>query len=290
LDSLLGLNEKGENAARATVPVLMPGAPLDQTYDYFVPAGVETEPGCFVLVPFGAQTRIGVVWDVAVGEARAVDPKKMKAVSERLDVPPLPLISLRFAEWIAGYTLTPLGMVARMMMSAQAAFEPVKPRFGVRIVADAGEPARMTPARKRALDLARDGMIRAKSQLAAEAECSTGVVDGLVASGNLVDVAIPERRFPEPNPDHRVTDFTPEQAQAVHTLVSSVHGGGYSVSLLDGVTGSGKTEVYFEAVAETLRRGKQAMIMLPEIALTGQFMSRFVARFGCLPAEWHSAL
>jgi primosomal protein N' (replication factor Y) len=272
------------------VPVLMPGAPLDQTYDYFVPAGVETEPGCFVLVPFGAQTRIGVVWDVAIGEARAVDPKKMKAVSERLDVPPLPLISLRFAEWIAGYTLTPLGMVARMMMSAQAAFEPVKPRFGVRIVADAGEPARMTPARKRALDLARDGMIRAKSQLAAEAECSTGVVDGLVASGNLVDVAIPERRFPEPNPDHRVTDFTPEQAQAVHTLVSSVHGGGYSVSLLDGVTGSGKTEVYFEAVAETLRRGKQAMIMLPEIALTGQFMSRFVARFGCLPAEWHSAL
>jgi primosomal protein N' len=71
----------------------------------------------------------------------------MKAVSERLDVPALPLISLRFAEWIAGYTLTPLGMVARMMMSAQAAFEPVKPRFGVRIVADAGEPARMTPAR-----------------------------------------------------------------------------------------------------------------------------------------------
>ncbi|WP_439543119.1 primosomal protein N' [Hyphomicrobium sp.] len=290
MDSLLGLNEKGENAARATVPVLMPGAPLDQTYDYFVPEGLEIEPGCFVLVPFGAQTRIGVVWDVAAGEARAVDPKKMKALAERLDVPALPLISLRFAEWIAGYTLTPLGMVARMMMSAQAAFEPVKPRFGVRIVPDAGEPARMTPARQRALDLARDGMIRAKSALAAEAKCSTGVVDGLVASGNLVEVAIPERRFPEPDPDHRVTDFTQAQTQAVHALVSSVHGGGYSVSLLDGVTGSGKTEVYFEAVAETLRRGKQAMIMLPEIALTGQFMSRFVARFGCLPAEWHSAL
>ncbi|WP_438876773.1 hypothetical protein, partial [Bacillus cereus group sp. Bc247] len=84
LDSLLGLNEKGENVARGTVPVLMPGAPLDQTYDYFVPEGLEIEPGCFVLVPFGAQTRIGVVWDAPVGEARAVDPKKMKAVSERL--------------------------------------------------------------------------------------------------------------------------------------------------------------------------------------------------------------
>src|SRR5690606_34221951 len=143
-------------------------------------------------------------------------------------------------------------------------FEPVKPRFGVRVVADAAEPPRMTPARRRALDLARDGQIRAKAALAAEAACSTGVVDGLVASGNLVEVVIPERRFPEPSPDHRKTDFTPKQAAAVHALISAVHGDGFSVSLLDGVTGSGKTEVYYEAVAETLRRGRQALIMLPE--------------------------
>jgi primosomal protein N' (replication factor Y) len=291
LDSLLGLNDKEDAAAQGPVPVVLPGAPLDQTYDYLVPRGLETEPGCFVLVPFGAQTRIGVVWDGPLGGSdKPVDPKKMKAVSERLDVPSLPIAGLRFAEWIASYTLAPLGLVVRMMMSAQAAFEPVKPRFGVRIVADAPEPARMTPARKRALDLARDGAIRAKSALAAEAQCSTGVVDGLVQSGNLVDVAIPERRYPEPNAEHRVTDFTPAQAEAVHALVSSVDGETFSVSLLDGVTGSGKTEVYFEAVAETLRKGRQALIMLPEIALTGQFMSRFVARFGCLPAEWHSAL
>jgi primosomal protein N' (replication factor Y) len=291
LDSLLGINEKGEGAARTLVPVLMPGAPLDQTYDYLVPPGLAIEPGAFVLVPFGPQTRVGVVWDGPLGGSdRPVDPKKMKTLTERLDVPPLPLTSLRFAEWIAGYTLSPLGMVVRMMMSAQAAFEPVKPRFGVRAVADAPDPPRMTPARRRALDLARDGSIRAKSALAQEAECSTGVVDGLVASGNLVEVVIPERRFPLPNADHRQTEFTREQAEAVHALVSAVDGGSFSVSLLDGVTGSGKTEVYYEAVAETLRKGRQALIMLPEIALTGQFMSRFVARFGCAPAEWHSAL
>jgi len=291
LDSLLGLNDQSESAARALAPVLMPGAPLSQTYDYLVPAGLKVEPGAFVLVPFGAQTRIGVVWDAPLGGSdKPVDPKKMKALAERLDVPPLPASSLRFAEWIAGYTLSPLGMVVRMMMSAQTAFEPAKPRFGVRLVPDAPEPARMTPARRRALELARDGQIRAKAALAAEAACSTGVVDGLVASGNLVDVVIPERRFPEPNPDHRATDFTPAQQEAVHALVSAVHGSGFSVSLLDGVTGSGKTEVYYEAVAETLRRGRQALIMLPEIALTGQFMSRFTARFGCWPAEWHSAL
>jgi primosomal protein N' (replication factor Y) len=291
LDSLLGLNDKDQTAARTLAPVLMPGAPLSQTYDYLVPPEIEVEPGAFVLVPFGAQTRIGVVWDAPLGGSdKPVDPKKMKALTERLDVPPLPAPSLRFAEWIAGYTLSPLGMVVRMMMSAQAAFEPVKPRFGVRIVADAPEPLRMTPARRRALDLARDGQIRAKSALASDAACSTGVVDGLVASGNLVDVVIPERRFPEPDAGHRVTDFTADQEEAVHALKSAVDGDGFSVSLLDGVTGSGKTEVYYEAVAETLRRGRQALIMLPEIALTGQFMSRFVARFGCPPAEWHSAL
>jgi len=291
LDSLLGLNEKGESRARGRVPVLMPGAPLDQTYDYLVPAGLGLEPGAFVVVPFGATTRVGVVWDTPVGDSgKPLDPKKMKTITERLDAPPLPSASLRFAEWIAGYTLAPLGMVVRMMMSAPAAFEPVKPRFGVRLVPDAAEPPRMTPARRRALDRARDGLIRAKSALAAEAQCSTGVVDGLVGSGTLVEVAIPERRFPVPDPDHHKTALTPEQAEAVHALVSAVQGGGFTVSLLDGVTGSGKTEVYYEAVAETLRAGRQALIMLPEIALTGQFMSRFVARFGCQPAEWHSAL
>ena len=287
------MNEQGERRGegQGRVPVLMPGAPLDQTYDYLVPPGMEIEPGGFVLVPFGPQTRMGVVWDKPQGDqSRPVDPKKMKAITERVDAPILPAISLRFAEWIAGYTLAPLGLVVRMMMSAQAAFEPVKPRFGVRVVAGAAEPARMTPARRRALDVASDGLVRVKSALAQEAECSTGVIDGLVASGNLVDVVVPEKRYPVPNADHRKTDFTAPQAEAVHALVSAVDGANFSVSLLDGVTGSGKTEVYFEAVAETLRQGRQAMIMLPEIALTGQFMSRFVARFGCQPAEWHSAL
>ena len=79
-------------------------------------------PGCFVLVPFGPQSRIGIVWDEPRGVQKPVDPKKLKPLTTRLDVPPLPVISLRFAEWIAKYTLAPLGMVARMMMSAQEAF------------------------------------------------------------------------------------------------------------------------------------------------------------------------
>lgn len=290
LESLLDKLPESAAGARRTVPVLLPVA-LDQTYDYLVPAELDVEAGAFVVVPLGPQTRIGIVWDRPLGELdKPVDPKKLKAIVERLDMPSLPLPSLRLAEWIAKYSLSPLGMVVRLMMSAREAFEPAKPRFGVTIVPGATDPPRLTPARKRALEIAGDGLIRAKSALAAEAQCSTGVIDGLIEAGNLVEVAIPEKTYPSPNPAARVTEFTPDQQRAVHALVSSVDAGGFSVSLLDGVTGSGKTEVYFEAVARAVEKGRQALIMLPEIALTSQFMSRFQARFGCLPVEWHSAL
>jgi primosomal protein N' (replication factor Y) len=271
------------------VPVLIPVA-LDQTYDYLVEDGLEVVPGDFVLVPLGPQTRLGVVWDRTLGPDATVDPKKMKALVERLDVPALPALSRRFAEWIARYTLAPVGMVVRMMMGAQSAFEPVKPRFGVCLADASAEPPKLTPARKRVLEVAKDGLSRAKSALAAEAGCSTGVIDGLIAAGMLVEVAIPERRYPRPRHDHAVNRFTEAQEIAVHTLRSAVDAGAYSVTLLDGVTGSGKTEVYFEAVARALAQGRQALIMLPEIALTSQFISRFEHRFGTPPVEWHSAL
>ncbi len=275
---------------RSTVPVLMPVA-LDQTYDYLRPDELTALPGQFVLVPFGPQLRIGVVWDRPLGDAKPIDPKKMKALDAVLvDVPALPELSLRFAEWVAKYTLAPLGMVVRMMMGAQAVFEPVKQRTGVAIVKGATHPPRMTPARQRALDIAADGNVRPKSALASLAQCTTGVIDGLVGAGVLVEVAIPEKRFAQPDPKYATVAFRDAQNQAVETLRSAVDAANFSASLLDGVTGSGKTEVYFEAVARTLEAGRQALIMLPEIALTSQFMDRFQARFGCMPAEWHSAL
>ena len=289
LDSLLEILDNGALSGARSVPVLMPVA-LDQTYDYLVPDGVEVPPGSFVLVPFGPQTRIGIVWDGQRGDGKAVDPKKLKSLTSLIDAPRLPEISMRFAEWVARYTLAPLGMVARMMMSADAAFEPPKHRFGVRLVEGAPLPPKMTQARTRVLEIAADGLIRVKSDLANLAACSTGVIDGLAASGNLVEVAIPERVFPRPQPAHATTDFTDKQAQAVATLVSAVDAKNFSVTLLDGVTGSGKTEVYFEAVARALEVGDQALIMLPEIALTSQFLDRFAQRFGAPPVEWHSAL
>ncbi len=177
-----------------------------------------------------------------------------------------------------------------MMMSAQQVFEPQKPRYGVVGVEGAPLPARMTPARQRVLDIASDGLIRAKSTIAAEAGCTTSVVTGLITAGCLTEVAIPPKVCPTPDPAFATKTFDAEQARAVETVCAAVDGKTFSVTLLDGVTGSGKTEVYFEAVARTLEAGKQVLIMLPEIALTSQFLGRFNERFGCPPAEWHSAL
>jgi primosomal protein N' (replication factor Y) len=297
LESLFAqLDDTPPVAARGgpRVPILLPVA-LDQTYDYLLSedmaGSVAVFPGTFVLVPFGPQTRIGVIWDAPFGDpGKPVPDQKLKTVAALLpEVPPLPVLSLRFAEWVSRYTLTSLGMVVRMMMGAPSVFEPGKPRFGVQLNPGAPEPPRMTPARQRALKAAADGQVRSKSALAAAAQCSAAVIDGLIEAGVLVEVVVGERRFPVPNPTHAKVELTDAQAQAAHALAAAAEGG-FSVTLLDGVTGSGKTEVYFEAVARALEKGVQTLIMLPEIALTSQFMDRFKARFGCLPVEWHSAL
>ena len=149
----------------------------------------------------------------------------------------------------------------------------------------------MTAARTKALEIAGDGLVRAKSELAHLAGCSTGVIDGLVLAGTLVEVAIPERGFAEPDPQScRHAIHRRSSARRCNRMRSAVDAGNFSATLLDGVTGSGKTEVYFEAVARTLEAGHQALIMLPEIALTSQFLDRFQRRFGVKPVEWHSAI
>ena len=162
-------------------------------------------------------------------------------------------------------------------------------RVGVRLAGS--PPQRKTVARERVLALLADGMVRGKSEAAREASVSAGVIDGLIDEGTLETIVLPPEPVAEkPDPDFAVTDFTADQAAAATELKATVAQGGYAVTLLDGVTGSGKTEVYFEAVADTIRAGRQSLILMPEIALTAQFLDRFAARFGVRPAEWHSEL
>ncbi len=149
----------------------------------------------------------------------------------------------------------------------------------------------MTPARARVLAALEGGLAFQKSALAEAATCSASVIDTLVDEGTLEAVALPPEPVALPcDPDFAPPVLEAAQAQAASALAGAVEAKSFSVTLLEGVTGSGKTEVYFEAVAAALRAGRQALILMPEIALTAQFLNRFAARFGTRPAEWHSAV
>ena len=152
-------------------------------------------------------------------------------------------------------------------------------------------PDRPTVARSRVLAALEAASPIAKSALAAAAACGPGVIDGLVDDGALEAVELPpEPVAPAPDPEFGRRPLEPDQQAAAESLVGAVRAKTFGVFLLEGVTGSGKTEVYFEAVAEALRTGRQSLILMPEIALTAQFLDRFAARFGVRPAEWHSGI
>jgi primosomal protein N' (replication factor Y) len=268
------------------VDVLVPVA-LDQVYSYRVPAGLALAPGDVVTVPLGARDCVGVVW----ADNPAPNPRihnRMKDVDGKLDVEPLKTELRQFVDWVSNYTLSSRGMVLRMALR-MGDMSPGRERVGVRLAG--AQPKRMTAARERVIALLADGLVRSKGETAVEAGVSAGVVDGLVDEGTLETVVLPpEPVMRAPDPDFRKPEFSLAQLAAADALRTTVDQGGYTVSLLDGVTGSGKTEVYFEAVAENIRRKKQTLILMPEIALTAQFLDRFGSRFGVHPAEWHSQL
>jgi primosomal protein N' (replication factor Y) (superfamily II helicase) len=273
-------SRKGPRVADVLVPVA-----IDQSYSYRVPAELDVAEGDFVEVPLGTRQTIGAVWEITEGAPGS----NLKAVSARFDIPPLGARLRTFVDWVARWTLSPRGMVLRMCARAPFYAVEEKPRIGLRRAGP--EPKRMTPARARVLAAIEGDLAIVKSDLAERAACSTSVIDSLVDEGTLEAVALPR----EPIAASCDPDFAPPrlelaQAQAAAALVDDVKARGFAVSLLEGVTGSGKTEVYFEAIAEALREARQTLILMPEIALTAQFLDRFAARFGARPAEWHSGI
>lgn len=286
--------EPAEAGARR-IAVMLP-YPFAGPLDYRVPHGLAPVPGDFVRVPLNTRERIGVVWDPpGPGSAALGKPppgklplSKLKAVLAILAIPPLPPSLRRFIDWVAGYTLAPVGEVTAMALRALPG--PETPRWGFRL-AEPPRPFRPSDARRRVLAVLADGTAREGAALASAAGVGRAVVRGLADGGVLTRV--PFGRAPlvaRPDPGHPHPPLSAEQGEAAEALARAVRACCFSVTLLDGVTGSGKTEVYFEAIAACLSAGRQTLVLLPEIALSAQWLARFAQRFGTAPAVWHSDL
>ncbi|MBQ0824149.1 primosomal protein N' [Microvirga terrae] len=263
--------------------VLIPLA-LDTAYSYAVPDGLALEEGDVVQVPLANREVAGVVWGLREGQGG-----NLKKVTGVIEAPNLSPRMRKFLDWIAWYTLAPKGSALAMGLKIPDPDRQEVARVGVRLAG--ALPKRLTPARQKVIEVAKDGAVRLKSELAHAAGVSNGVVDGLIDEGTLETVTLLAEPVAEtPNPGFGHTALSDGQKAAAEEIVAAMAEEHPPVILLEGVTGSGKTEVYFEAVAEAVRTGRQALILMPEIALTAQFLDRFAARFGVKPATWHSGV
>ena len=262
---------------------------LPEPFDYEIPEGMPVVPGSYVLAPLGKNLRTGVVWDVI--DRAADDERELKAVERLYEVPPMTASMRKFIDWSAAYCVASPGAVLAMALRSRGGLEP-SPRETVYHLGDE-TPARITAARSKALAAAEELCPASASEIAKAAGVSSGVVVSLANGGALRS----ERRaidapFERPDPTRKGLNLTPDQSAASARIVEKMGSGGFQTFLLDGVTGSGKTEVYFEAISHALKTDPdaQVLILLPEIALTQAVLGRFADRFGAPPAAWHSGL
>ncbi len=261
--------------------------PLDGCLDYRAPEG-GCHLGAVVEVPLGPRKVTGVVWGPGEG---GYDLSRVRGIIRVLDAAPLRDELRDFLVRAADYTLTPLHAMLRLAMRAPGLGDPPSMRKVYRL--GQGAPDRMTDARRRVLAALRDlgGLAFTLGELAEAAGTSASVVKGLLPSGAVVEENSPrDLPFRLLDPARPGASLTDEQASAATALCATVAGRRYATTLLRGITGSGKTEVYLEAVAECLRQGRQALVLMPEIALTAEFIARVRERFGAEPAEWHSGV
>jgi primosomal protein N' (replication factor Y) len=273
-------------ADRRRVRVLLP-YPFPGPFDYAVPPGMDPQPGDLVLAPLNRRETVGVVWDGAPDSD--LPATRLRPLAAVLAAPRLRADLRRLVDWIAAYTLATPGEVLAMALRVNA-LRPESAPVGWQAADSIPDTARLTPARGRVLEALAAGPA-GTADLARAAAVTPGVLRGMAEAGLILPIALPPRPpFAPPDPDHPGPALSAEQAAAAGALRAAVAARRFSVTLLDGVTGSGKTEVYLEAVAECLRAGRQALVLLPEIALSSQWLERFAARFGVAPAAWHSDL
>lgn len=271
------------NRARLLMLSTIPGA-----LDYRIPEGMAIEFGSLVMAPLGPRKVMGIVWEPERLDTEEVPDHKLRPLLEALPIPPLAAPLRRLIEWTADYYCASRSSVARMALGSAAAIKGGGTTSEYRLTGEM--PARLSPQRAAALDklVGEQATIR---ELAEKAGVSEAVLRGMAGAGMLEAVQVDiDQPFPRPAPDFAVPLLSEDQQAVANLFVEAVSKGTFQPFLLDGVTGSGKTECYFEGVAEAIRQDKQVLVLLPEIALTENFLRRFEARFGVAPVQWHSSL
>ncbi|MEP3758042.1 MAG: primosomal protein N', partial [Marinomonas sp.] len=259
--------------------------------DYRLPKNMRAPLGSVVLAPLGPRQITGIVWEADRLVTNTVPDNKLRPIIEVMPVPPLSSALRRLVEWTADYYCAPMSSVARMVTASGGALNGPTTMTEYRLVEEGDLPdIRMTPQREMALERL-PGEQATIRELAAIAGVSDGVLRGMVGAGLIesVEVAI-DRPFPAPDPDFDVPELSGDQVEVAGRLVEAVEASDFAPFLIDGVTGSGKTETYFEPMAAAIKAGRQVLVLLPEIALTENFLVRFEQRFGTPPVLWHSSL
>ena len=225
--------------------------------DYKVPDGMTVELGQVVECPLGPRTVVGIVWEAERLPGTDVPAEKLRNLRGLYPIPPLPAPLRRLIEWTADYYVASLASVARMALSSGGALKGPASITEYRLTG--GMPERLTPQRQAAME-ALEGEQATIRELAGIAGVSEGVLRGLVNQGVLEPVEVDcDRPYDEARPDYAQIELSDPQREAANTFSEAVRAKKFAPFLLDGVTGSGKTETYFEPVAEALRMGRQVV-------------------------------
>ena len=266
---------------------VLPPVPFGSGYTYIAPSKLEINVGDFVKIPLGAREVIGVVWD---NEPEIVEPAKLKCIKSKLFLPPLPEVSRRFIEWVSNYNMVSKGAVLKMVMSTPGALLPPKPIIAYALSKNLPE-FRLTHARKRVIEIFKNVSQATLKEIIEETEVSHSVIKGLLKAGVLVSLELKSSPvFEDPDWQTKGPILSQEQENVASDLLNQLKVSQFRANVLEGVPGSGKTEVYLETICKALEQGRQSLVLLPEIALSAQWLERFKERFGCAPALWHSDL
>ncbi len=271
---------------RVALPV-----PLRQHFDYLLPSGMAADIGCRVRVPFGKRELIGIVWQLS--PADSYDETTLKPVIEVLDQQPVIGEKLRqLLSFAADYYHHPLGEVLNSALPAMLREGRPLPSYQqLRYqLTDNGQQADITQFKRSVRQQALWQSLKEQSLTEAEllATHQRTTLQQLQAKELVTEIAEPYQPYHSDTPAQKGLQLTQDQALAVTAINQASNQ--FQRFLLEGVTGSGKTEVYLQSIEPLLQQGKQALVIVPEIGLTPQTLARFQNRFNVPVLCWHSAM